>query len=175
MRHPRKIIPRVEYHVVARANRQEFILKSEQMKELFLDVVRRAKKRYSFTVRNFCIMSNHIHFLIRPGQGESLSRIMQWILSVFAAKFNRIFGLNGHVWYDRFKSVVIENLRHFAAAFEYISANPVKAGIVTDVMHYRHNGIRHIRDGDYSVVEPPDELVCLLFPSVCMALLGISV
>ena len=142
------------------------------MKKLFLDVVRRAKKKYSFTVRNFCIMSNHIHFLIKPGEGESLSRIMQWILSVFASAFNRTYGYNGHVWYDRFKSSVIGTLRQFISAFEYIAANPVKAGIATEAMNYRHNGVRHIRDGDRSVVEPPDRVVQLVFPGITRILLA---
>lgn len=175
MRQPRKLIPGAEYHVVARANRSEFIFNTEQIKELFLNVLRRAKKKYTFTVRNFCIMSNHVHLLIQPGPGESLSRIMQWILSVFASAFNRIFGQNGHVWYDRFKSVVIGALRQFIAAFQYIAANPVKAGIVSDPMNYRHNGVRHIRDGDRSVVDPPDRLVQLLFPGISAVLLEGSV
>lgn len=166
MRHPRKLVPGAEYHVVARANRHEFIFNSHQMKNLFLDIVRRAKKKYVFSIRNFCIMSNHIHFLIRPGAGENLSRIMQWILSVFASAFNRAFGYTGHVWHDRFKSVVIGTLRQFIAVFEYIAENPVRAGIVSDMMSYRHNGVRHIRDGDRSVVDPPDELVRLLFPRI---------
>lgn len=166
MRQPRKLIPGVTYHVVARANRHEFIFNNEQMKSLFLDVVRRARTKYSFTLRNFCIMSNHIHFLIQPGKGESLSRIMQWILSVFAIAFNRTYGYNGHVWYDRFKSVVIGTLRQFIAAFEYIATNPVKAGMATDAMKYRYNGVRHIRDGDRSVVAPADRVVQLLFPGI---------
>lgn len=166
MRKPRFLVEGAEYHVVARANRREFILNTPQMKGLFLNIVHRAKRKYSFTVRNFCIMSNHIHFLIRPGTGESLSRIMQWILSVFASTFNRISGYIGHVWYDRFKSVVIGTLRQFVAAFAYITDNPVKAGIVRRAIDYRHVGIRHIRDGDHSIVEPPDDLIALLFPSV---------
>ena len=74
MRKPRKLILGAEYHVVARANRQEFIFKSDQIKDLFLDVVRRAKKKYSFVIRNFCIMSNHIHLLIRPGAGDGYAK-----------------------------------------------------------------------------------------------------
>ncbi len=136
------------------------------MKELFLNVVRRAKKKYAFTIRNFCIMSNHIHILIRPEKGESLSRIMQWILSVFASAFNRFFGYTGHVWHDRFKSIVIGMLRQFVTAFAYIANNPVKAGIVQHPMDYRYSGVRHIRDGDFSVADPPDELIQLLFPHI---------
>jgi REP element-mobilizing transposase RayT len=171
MRKPRILIQGAEYHVVARANRREFILESLEVKDLFLDVVRRAKKRYSFVLRNFCIMGNHIHFLIRPENGESLSRIMQWILSVFASKFNRLFGYLGHVWYDRFRSVVIGSLRQFVAAFAYITNNPVKAGLVSRPMVFRHNGVRHVRDGDRSIIPAPDELVSMLFPDVAVYLL----
>jgi putative transposase len=166
MRQPRYLVNGAEYHVVARANRREFIFNTPRLKDLFLDIVCRAKRKYSFTIRNFCVMSNHIHFLIRPGEGESLSRIMQWILSVFAAAFNRIFGYLGHVWHDRFKSIVVGTLRQFASAFAYIADNPVKAGIVCQPSDYRHSGVRHIRDGDRRVVEPPDDLIRLLFPDL---------
>lgn len=164
MRKPRDLREDAEYHVVARANRREFIFETNKTKDLFITILRRAKRRYSFTVRNFCVMSNHFHILIRPENGESLSRIMQWILSVFASKFNRMFGYVGHVWYDRFKSVVVSSLRHFIAAFNYITVNPVKAAIVRDPLEYSYLGLRHIRDGDYSVVAHPDELVRILFP-----------
>jgi len=51
------------------------ILDSSSMKALFLDVVAKAKKRYSFRIENFTVMGNHFHLIIRPGKGESLSRI----------------------------------------------------------------------------------------------------
>jgi len=57
------------------------ILDNRGMKDLFLQVVARARKRYDFRIENFTLMGNHFHLLIRPGRGESLSRIMQWILS----------------------------------------------------------------------------------------------
>ena len=47
-------------------NRGEFALESEEIKELFLHIVRRAKVKYSFKLRNFIIMDNHIHLLIKP-------------------------------------------------------------------------------------------------------------
>jgi hypothetical protein len=69
------------------------------------------------------------------------------------------------VWYDRFKSVVVDSLRQFIAVFNYITLNPVKAAIVRDPSEYSHLGLRHVRDGDCSVIAPPDELVRLLFPA----------
>jgi putative transposase len=121
------------YHVSARANRQEMILEPDEMKHLFLSVVREAKRKFIFCIENFCIMGNHFHFIIRPGQGESLSSIMQWILGVFAMRFNRAHRLTGHVWGERFFSRIIENLREYLGIFAYIDANPLVAGLVTRV------------------------------------------
>ncbi len=141
------------YHVIARANRGEFIFERDETKELFLIVLKEARKRFSFRVKNFCIMGNHVHLLIYPAYDESLSKIMQWILSVFAIRFNHRFHLKGHVWYDRFRSVLIASLRQFVAAFEYITQNPVKAMIVTRPEDYRYSGVCHIRDGDGSILD----------------------
>ena len=152
--------------MVAKANRGEFIFDSPVIKDLFLDVVRRAKKKYSFSVRNFCVMSNHFHMMIRPGPGENLSRIMQWILSVFATAFNRAFGYFGHVWYDRFKSRIIESFRQFVATFLYIVMNPVAAHMVKTVTEYPYCGLRHIRDGDYSILDPPSIYLHMIFPGL---------
>jgi REP element-mobilizing transposase RayT len=44
MRKPRKCIEGASYHVIARANRKEMILHSEEIKEMFMRVMRRAKK-----------------------------------------------------------------------------------------------------------------------------------
>jgi hypothetical protein len=38
------------------------------MKALFLDVVAKAKKRYSFRIENFTVRGNHFHLIIQPGK-----------------------------------------------------------------------------------------------------------
>ena len=48
MRKPRELQDGALYHVTARANRKEMILDTRGMKELFLQVVVRARKRYDF-------------------------------------------------------------------------------------------------------------------------------
>jgi putative transposase len=153
MRKPRNVRHGAMYHVIARANRGEFIFEHDETKKLFLTVLKEAKKRYAIRVKNFCIMGNHVHLLIWPGSDESLSKIMQWILSVFAIRFNHRFHLKGHVWYDRFRSLLIASLRQFVAAFEYIMNNPVKAMLVARPEDYRYNGVCHIRDGDVSIID----------------------
>jgi putative transposase len=149
---------------MARANRREYILSSNIVKAMFIGILIRARSKFDFTVVNICIMENHFHLMIRPADGESLSRVMQWILSCFAMRFNRHYGIHGHVWYDRFKSFVIGSLRQFQRTFAYISENPVRAGLAATAGEYKYNGLAFIRDGPWQIVDPPTELVRLLFP-----------
>lgn len=156
MRKPRYLQIGAEYHVTAKINRGEFALESKVIKEMFLQTVKRAKAKYSFKLKSFVIMDNHIHLLIKPGKGENLSKIMQWILSVFAKHYNKHFNLKGHVWYDRFKSKIIESIQQLISTFEYICSNPVKAEMVESAEEYLYGALWFIRRRLFDIVEPPD-------------------
>ncbi|MCF6336052.1 MAG: transposase, partial [Spirochaetales bacterium] len=84
MRKRRDLIEGASYHVYARINRQEYLLRSVFIKKMFMTILKRAKIRYSFQIGNYCIMDNDIHFILKPLKGDSLSAIMRWILGVFA-------------------------------------------------------------------------------------------
>lgn len=160
------------YHVTARANRGEMILDDKGMKDLFLRVLTRAKTRYRFRIENFCVMGNHIHLLIRPGERESLSRIMQWILSVFAMAFNRIHGYTGHVWGCRFFSRIMASFQHFAKVFEYLDNNPVEASQVEATGNWPHGGLWHHHHGIRGIVDELGEYASIAFPRHGQLLLG---
>lgn len=162
MRKRRQYLYSAKYHVIARANRNEMILEAKEMKEMLLGVIKRAREKYEFTIHNFCILGNHFHLILKPGDMENLSRIMQWILSVFAMKYNRLFNYKGHVFYDRFKSVIIYNFRQYVATFIYIMENPVKANIVKQPEDFEYNGINFMKKGWYEVINPPDSAIALV-------------
>jgi putative transposase len=158
-----------EYHVTARINRSEMILLPEEEKKLMLTIIERAKKRYRFQLKNFCIMNNHIHFLIKPGKNESLSRIMQWILSVFAMTWNRKHNLKGHVWGERFYSRIIEGIVDFLRVFIYIDENPVYAQLVDHPRKWEFGGLWHHKKGITRITDPPDDLILQYCPEHIMA------
>ncbi len=156
MRKPRYLQTGADYHVTAKINRGEFVLESKVIKEMFLQTVKRAKEKYSFKLKNFVLMDNHIHLLIKPGKGENLSKIMQWILSVFAKCYNKYFNINGHVWSDRFKSKIIESFQQLLATFRYICNNPVKAEMIESPEDYLYGALWFIQHRIFDIVEPPD-------------------
>jgi putative transposase len=153
-----------EYHVTARINRSEMSLAPEADKKLLLTVIKRAKKKYNFQIKNFCIMNNHLHLLIKPGEGESLSRIMQWILSVFAMTWNRKHNLSGHVWGERFFSRIIAGIVDFLRTFIYIDDNPVNAQIIDHPWEWEFGGLWHHQRGRTDISERPEPLILRFYP-----------
>ncbi len=162
MRKRRIIQEGATYHVTAKTNRGEFILYTDEVKELFICVMEDAEKKFDQKVIQYTIMSNHIHIIIKPKKGISLSIMMQWMLSVFAIRFNKLFGLTGHVWYDRFKSKIISTFRQLVNTFHYISENPVKAGICKNAADYIWGGLYELKKGRFRLLDPPDEWVKLI-------------
>ncbi|MCX7774684.1 MAG: transposase [Rectinemataceae bacterium] len=163
MRKPRQLLPGARYHVIARINRGEFLFRNEKFKELFLAILRRAKRKYRFAIETFCVMDSHVHLIIRPATGESLSRIMQWILSVFAQHYNRIHNLFGHVWCGRFKSYILHTDQQRLKAHAYIARNPVAAKMVPSICSYQYSAVSLILAGDFSLVERPPTEILLMY------------
>ncbi len=173
MRRPRQLLDGAWYHITARVNRREMLLDRGEVRDLFLAFLKRAKKRYSFRVANFCVMGNHVHLQIQPGRDESLSAIMRWLLGNFAWAYNKKHGISGHFWGDRFHSRILDGIRQFAIAFGYIDENPVKAGLAAHAYEWRHSGAWHSRMRDRSILDEAPPWLSLLesYRSLPMAIL----
>ena len=162
MRRPREKKSGATYHAIGRINRQEMIF-VDIIKELFLWKLKQAKLKYSFIIKNFCIMGNHVHLIIKPLENSDLSEIMQWVLGNFAREYNGFMGYKGHVWYDRFKSVIIENEKQMYRTQFYIWNNPHSINEVKDVRNYEYSGFYHLKTGRRDILEPPDNETYALF------------
>jgi len=143
MRKPRQLHPGARYHIGARINNKDFFLEPDSMKELFLSVLRKAKQKFDFEIENFCIMGNHYHLILKPGVNTNLSRLMQWIMSVFASTYNRNTGHSGHVWGERFFSRILGSLTDYLKVFDYIDQNPVLSGLVNEPAAWKYGGFWH--------------------------------
>ncbi len=158
MRRVRVKVPKGRYHVTSRINNREHVFESNVVKALFMAVVKRAQKKYKFIIYNFCIMGNHVHYMIKPTKNTDLSRIIQWINSVFAKHYNVTYGHTGHVWGERFHSTLISDIIQFLRTFFYVADNPVKAELVAKGEEYSYNGVTSIHEKDFSIIQEPDPL-----------------
>jgi len=158
MRRKRVKVPKGRYHITSRINNKENFLEDDEVKAMFLEVLTRAKKKYRFVIYNLCIMNNHVHYMLKPGKNSDLSKIVQWINSVFAMGYNVSYDHSGHVWGERFHSTLIGDIIQFLRTFFYIADNPVKAELVANGADYPYNGIAYILKGDFSLIQEPDPL-----------------
>lgn len=150
------LVHNARYHVTARINHQEMRLEEPSTKLLFIQTIKRAKFKYPFRVDNFTVMGNHFHLVIKPQEEASLSKIMQWILGVFAMLYNRKNGLTGHLWQGRFFSRIINSIKDLCETNEYIDDNPVQVGLVRHQAEWSFGGIADRLLGCFGILDPPE-------------------
>jgi putative transposase len=156
------------YHVASKIDHEAMALKDPNIKRMFLDMVKAAKEKFPFELWTFTIMDNHIHFLIKPAPGVSLSKIMQWIKGNFAKKWNRENNTKGHLWGERFFSRIIESEEGFEIVSRYIDENPVKANLVKEAGEWQWGGLFHRLRGILGVVDDlldPGKLFGMFVPA----------
>jgi putative transposase len=77
----------------------------------------------------WAVMSNHAHILLRSGP-KGLSGYMRKLLSSYASYYNRRHVRHGHLFQNRYKSIVCEEDPYFMELVRYIHLNPVRSRIV---------------------------------------------
>jgi putative transposase len=129
VRKKREFIQGAFYHVTSRTNNKIRAFENNLSRKIMLIILKDAKDKFRFQLANFCIMPTHIHLLIEPGEGTSLSRIMQWIKTRSAKRWNFLHGSKNHLWGDRYFARAIKNPQEYESVMNYIDQNPVKAGL----------------------------------------------
>ncbi|MDP8219292.1 MAG: transposase, partial [Candidatus Theseobacter exili] len=78
------------------------------------------------------LMTNHIHLFIHVLDG-SLTRLMRSLLSGYAVYFNKRHKRSGHLFQNRYKSVMCQEEVYLLELVRYIHLNPIRAQIVSTV------------------------------------------
>ncbi len=126
--------PRVEfegalYHVITRGNNRQAIFKDEADYRTFLGLLERGKQKHPFYLYAYVLMPNHVHLLLER-QTDSLSRIMQRLLTGYAQYWNRKYRKVGHVFQGRYKAILCQKDAYLSELVRYIHLNPVRAKMV---------------------------------------------
>ncbi len=146
--------PGMTYHVTSRCIESRNMMESDFYKDLMISIIDKALKKYKFQLITYEILDNHFHFIIKTlHDGETISRIMQYIKSRFAERYNRLNNREGAFWSERFKSLVIELLKNPAIYFLwflwYLGFDAVREKIVKDPRNYRYGSINSYLNETY--------------------------
>ncbi len=86
----------------------------------------------ALTVYAWALLPNHAHLLLRSGPA-GLPRFMRRLLTGYAGTFNRRHKRVGHLFQNRYKSIVVEEERYLVELVRYLHLNPVRAQVVPDL------------------------------------------
>ena len=108
----------------------------------------------NYTLYAYCLMSNHVHLLIRERE-DNLAMAIKRIASSYVYYYNHKYLRDGHLFKERFRSEPVNDMAYFTILLRYIHQNPVKAGIVERVKDYEYSSW-----GEYDGTVEPVLRIC---------------
>jgi len=146
-RQPRKPSGTGIFHVMVRGINHQNIFEEAEDYYQFINTLDRMRYQYdddglrcgtNCTLYAYCLMSNHVHLLIRE-RDESIGDTIKRIASSYVYYYNHKYLRDGHLFKERFKSEPVNDMAYFTILLRYIHQNPVKAGIAERVKDYEYS------------------------------------
>ena len=120
--------PGALHHVMGRGIEGVSIFRSDEDREDFLTRLGALCEAEALSVHAWALLDNHFHLLIRTGK-QRISEGMRKLLTGYVVRFNRRYGRYGHLFQNRYKSILCEEDPYLLELTRYIHLNPVRAGV----------------------------------------------
>ncbi|MCA1322435.1 transposase [Bacillus tianshenii] len=129
------------YHIIWRGTNRQDIFHDDEDRIRFLDTLEKYHIKTKMTIYCWCLMSNHVHLLIKEGI-EDISITMKRLGISFALYYNGKYYTVGHLFQDRFRSERVETDSYLLTVTRYIHQNPTKAGMVQSSAEWKWSSCR---------------------------------
>ena len=137
-RGPRIVLPELPHHVVQRGHNRQVVFTGDGDYSYYLRNLREEKERLGCRVYAYCLMANHVHLILDPGEDTArLASLMKILAGRQTRLVNAIESRSGTLWEGRFRSSPIATIDYLFACCRYVELNPVRAGVVDDPVRYR--------------------------------------
>lgn len=146
-RRPRLAVPALPHHVIQRGNNRQPIFFADADYRFFLACLAKAKARYPCRLYAYVLMTNHVHLLVEPLEGEHLSLLMQSVGRRYVRYVNDTYRRSGTLWEGRFKSAVVSHDAYLLACSRYIELNPVRARLASRPETYPWSSVQFHSQG----------------------------
>lgn len=121
--------PGALHHVMIRGLEKRKIFWDDEDRGDFLSRVVQLVKKSGDRIVAWTLMENHVHFLLFSGP-LGLPAFMRRLLTGYAGWFNRRHRRSGHLFQNRYKSIVCEEETYLLELVRYIHLNPLRASVV---------------------------------------------
>ena len=124
------------YHIMLRGINRQDIFYDEEDRLRYIETLEKYKNICKYKIYGYCLMSNHIHLLLREGK-EKVSLVMKRIGVSYVYWYNMKYDRVGHLFHDRYRSEKVEDDKYLLTVLRYVHHNPVRAGMVDELTKYR--------------------------------------
>jgi len=131
-RQARLDIPGLLQHVIVRGIERSDIFLDDDDRNRFIERLSTLLAETGTDCFAWALVPNHVHILLRCNHFD-LSRFMRRLLTGYAVTFNRRHSRSGHLFQNRYKSIVCEEEPYLLELIRYIHLNPLRAGLVKDL------------------------------------------
>lgn len=129
------------HHITQRGNYRQDIFRDDSDRKQYLAYISEYSRKYNLIILAYCLMNNHIHFIVIPKDADSLARTFSIVHTRYSQYFNKKMNVFGHLWQGRFYSCVLDDKRLVAAA-RYVERNPVRVKVAKEPMEYEWSSAR---------------------------------
>jgi putative transposase len=120
------------HHIICRGIERRRIFEDDGDRDNFIKRLSGILSETKTPCYAWALIPNHFHLLVRTG-GAPLSTVMRRLLTGYAASFNRRHRRSGHLFQNRYKSILCQEDAYLMELVRYIHLNPLRAGLVSDL------------------------------------------
>lgn len=140
----RVMLANYPHHIVQRGHNRQVVFAEPSDYARYLDTLAEYKAVFDVKVYAYCLMTNHVHLLLAPGEEVAgLGRLMKRLAGRQTRYHNCLEGRTGTLWESRYKSSPVDSDSYLLACVRYIELNPVRARMVAMPEKYRWSSARH--------------------------------
>jgi len=154
-------IPGLLQHVIFRGVARSDIFLDDEDREDFTNRLNLLLADTATHCYAWALLDNHVHLLLRPTR-QPLAPLMRRLLTGYAVSFNLRHNRSGHLFQNRYKSLVCDDEAYLLELVRYIHLNPLRAGLVENLealADYRWCGHRQLLGkGGPELIDPADLL-----------------
>ncbi len=131
-RQARLDVPGALHHLMLRGLNKSSIFEDDQDRSQFLSRLEKNITVAGARVYAWALMTNHVHILFKSGK-QGISEVMRRQLTWYAQYYNYRHERTGHLFENRYKSVLCDEDNYLLALVRYIHLNPMRAGVVKTI------------------------------------------
>ena len=134
--------PGTLHHVIIRGIERRRIVDDEEDRENFVSRLGKVATETETAIYAWALMTNHAHILLSSG-AQGLAHFMRRFMTGYAVSYNLRHRRYGHLFQNRYKSIVCDADSYFTELVRYIHLNPLRVKLVEDLSElerYRYCG-----------------------------------